>query len=95
MVKTKVEVSIILVGPTVMIKYIRTYFNGKEVVVEFENEFLFLSHTPTGANRRFFMNEKNLLIRIKNGEDSGVKVNVEKKALKFLRAHDNYEPPKK
>lgn len=66
-----------------MVKYIRTYHNGLFVVAELQE-----------GDHKFVMNEKNLLIRIRNGEAAGIRMNVEKKALKFIRAHAKYDPSK-
>lgn len=67
-----------------MYKYVRTFYNGNEVVVEFRDF--------TG---RHVLAEKTLLTRIRNGENAGICMRQERKGLKFLRAHDKYVPPRK
>lgn len=66
------------------IKYIKTLHNGIEVVAIFQY---------LGEN--YPLNEQSLLNRIAKGEEAGRRMNVERKGLKFLRAHDKYVPPKK
>lgn len=67
-----------------MYKYVKTIYDGTEVRVVFREGL------DTHA-----LNESSLLIRIRNGENAGMNMNVEKKGLKFLRVHDKYVPPKK
>lgn len=65
-------------------KYVKTIHNGIELVaiIEYLGEL-------------FPLNEASLLSRIRVGETGGRRMRVERKALKFLRAHDRYVPPKK
>lgn len=67
-----------------MTKYIRTFFNGYDVVAEFEDD-----------GHRFVMTEFNLKERIRNKSNQNLNVSAEKKGLAFIRVHDKYKPPKK
>lgn len=65
-------------------KYLRTFYNGHEVVAQFDDG----GHT-------FVMNETYLRIRIRNLENLNCRTNAERKGLAFIRAHEKYVPPKK
>lgn len=65
-------------------KYIKTFHNGIEVVAVFEY-----------LGEMYPLNEASILSRIRVMEAKGGRAKVERKGLKFLRAHDKYVPPKK